>query len=145
MVRAFPAPADTVAPPVFGLSAVLRERIEHGEPADLLASADMDQPRTLARPIPPPLVPGRSAVQGIFLSDRADVMLGYCSSAGPVARELPNLSIVPLPSALTVGPAYGLIVLFDNPLAARLALFVLSEQEQAILPRHGFDPIGLAR
>jgi ABC-type molybdate transport system substrate-binding protein len=49
MVRAFPAPADTVAPPVFGPSGVLRERIEHGEPADLLASADMDQPRILAR------------------------------------------------------------------------------------------------
>ena len=93
----------------------------------------------------PPLVPGRGAVQGIFLSDRADVMLGYCSSAGPVAREIPNLSIVPLPPSLTVGPAYGLVVLSDSPLAARFALFVLSEQGQAILLRHGFDPIGLAR
>jgi molybdate transport system substrate-binding protein len=228
MVHAFPAPADTVAPPVFGPSGVLRERIEHGEPADLLASADMDQPRILARkrgdrpvvmftrnrlcalgraslnltpdnmleklldpavrlatstpradpagdytwavfaraeplhpgaqgileakalklvggPNTPPLVPGRGAVQGIFLSDRADVMLGYCSSAGPLAREIPDLSIVPLPPSLTVGPAYGLIVLSDSPQAARFSLFVLSEQGQAILLRHGFDPIGLAR
>ena len=38
-----------IAPPVFGPSGLLRERIEHGEPADLLASADMDQPRILAR------------------------------------------------------------------------------------------------
>jgi ABC-type molybdate transport system substrate-binding protein len=228
IVRAFPAPEDTIAPPVFGPSGVLRERIEHGEPADLLASADMEQPRILARergdrpvvmftrnrlcavsrasldltadnmveklldpavrlatstpradpagdytwavfaraeslhpgargileakalqlvggPNTLPLVPGRDVVQGIFLRDRADVMLGYCSSAGPVARELPNLSIVPLPPALTVGPAYGLIVLSDDPLAARFALFVLSEQGQTILSRHGFDPIGLAR
>ena len=227
LVHAFPAPANAVAPPVFGPSGVLRERIEHGEPADLLASADMDQPRALARergdrpvvmftrnrlcalgraklgltpdnmleklldpavrlatstphadpagdyawavfaraetlhpgarsiletkalklvggPNSQPLVPGRGLVQGIFLADRADVMLGYCSSAGPVVREVPDLASVALPPALTVGPAYGLIVLSDDPLAARFALFVLSEQGQAILLQHGFDPIGLA-
>lgn len=228
MVHAFPATAETIAPPVFGPSGVLRERIEHGEPADLLASADMEQPRTLARergnqpvvmftrnrlcalgraslaltpdtlleklldpavrlatstpradpagdytwtifaraeaihpgaqrileakamklvggPNTPPLVPGRGAVQGIFLADRADVMLGYCSGAALVAREIPDLTIVPLPPALTVGPAYGLIVLSDDSVAARFALFVLSEQGQAILLKHGFDPIGLAQ
>ena len=228
MMHAFPAPAKSIAPPVFGPSGVLRERIEQGEPADILASADMEQPRILARergnrpvvmftrnrlcalgranlglkpdnlleklldpavrlatstpradpagdytwaifaraevvhpgaqkileakamklvggPNTPPLVPGRGAVQGIFLTDRADVMIGYCSSAGPVAREIPDLTIVPLPPALTVGPAYGLIVLSDDPAAARFALFVLSEQGQAILLRHGFDPIGLAQ
>ena len=56
-----------------------------------------------------PLVPGRGAVQGIFLADRADVMLGYCSSSEPVMREIQGLVNVPLPSSLTVGPAYGLI------------------------------------
>jgi ABC-type molybdate transport system substrate-binding protein len=89
-----------------------------------------------------PLVPGRGAVQGIFLADKADVMLGYCSSSGPVMREIPGLVNVPLPPALTVGPAYGLIVLSDHPLAARFALFILSEQGQAILRQNGFDPIG---
>ena len=228
MVRAFPAPAKTFAPTIFGPSGVLRERIEHGEPADLLASADMDQPRTLARergdrpvvmftrnrlcalgrarlgltqdnmleklldpavrlatstpradpagdyvwavfaraeavhpgaqsmlgakalqlfggPNTPPLVPGHGAVQGIFLADRADVILTYCSGVGPVMREIPDLTSVHLPPDLTVGPAYGLIVLSDRPLAAQFALFVLSEQGQAILLKHGFDPIGLAR
>src|SRR5580698_1585370 len=48
MVRAFPVPPDTIAPPVFGPSGVLRERIEHGEAADILASADMAQARKLA-------------------------------------------------------------------------------------------------
>lgn len=227
MVRAFPAPGGSVAPTTFGPSGVLRERIEHGEPADILASADMAQPRTLARERPgrmvimfthnrlcalarsnlgvtpnnlldrllapavrlatstpgadpggdyawavfaradvihpgarailegkamklvgrpntPPLVAGRGAVQGVFLANRADVMLGYCSGSGPVMREVPGLSSVALPPALTVGPAYGMIVLSDHALADRFALFVMSEQGQAILQRHGFDPIGLA-
>ncbi len=226
MVKAFPAAEGSVAPPVFGPSGLLREKIQHGDAADILASADMDQPRTLAReqgsrpvimftrnrlcalgratleltpdtlldrlldpsvrlatstpgadpggdyawavfaraeavhpgarailqakalklvggPNTPPLVPGRGAVQGVFLADRADVMLGYCSSSGPVMREIPGLANVPLPPALTVGPAYGLVVLSDDPLAARFALFVLSEQGQKILAQHGFDPIGL--
>ena len=79
-----------------------------------------------------------------ILTDRADVMLGYCSSSGPVMQEVPGLANVALPPALTVGPAYGLIVLSNHPLAARFALFVLSEPGQAILLRNGFDPIGLA-
>jgi ABC-type molybdate transport system substrate-binding protein len=91
-----------------------------------------------------PLVPGRGFVQGIFLSHSADLMLGYCSSAEAVLRELPDLVNMPLPAALAVGPAYGLIVLSDHPLAARFGLFVLSERGQGILLRHGFDPIGLA-
>jgi ABC-type molybdate transport system substrate-binding protein len=228
LVSAFPAAPGSVAPPVFGPSGVLRQRIEHGEAADLLASADMTQPRTLAAagtgrfvvmfthnrlcvlgrsdlglapetvldrmldpavrvatstpgadpggdyawavfaraeairpgaqavlrqkaltlvggPDSKPLVPGRGAVQGIFLSHAADMMLGYCSSAEAVLRELPDLVNVALPPALTVGPAYGLVVLSDHRLAARFALFVLSEQGQAVLARHGFDPIGIVR
>jgi molybdate transport system substrate-binding protein len=94
-------------------------------------------------PTSKPLVAGRGAVEGIFLANRADVMLGYCSSSGPVMREIDGLANVPLPSSLTVGPAYGLIVLTDHPLAARFASFVLSEKGQTILQRHGFDPIAL--
>ena len=227
MVNAFPAPPGSVAPPVFGPSGLLRQRIEHGEPADILASADMTQPRTLAQertgimvvmftrnrlcalgrsslgltqdnlldrlldpavrlatstpgadpggdyawsvfaraetvhpgaraileakamklvggPNSAPLVPGHGAVQGVFLADRADVMLGYCSGSGPIMQEIPGLSSMALPSALTVGPAYGMAVFPDHPLAARFALFVMSEQGQMILQRHGFDPIGVA-
>jgi ABC-type molybdate transport system substrate-binding protein len=70
-------------------------------------------------------------------------MLGYCSSAEAVMREIEGLANIPLPPSLTVGPAYGLIVLTDHPQAARFALFVLSEQGQTILHQHGFDPIGL--
>jgi ABC-type molybdate transport system substrate-binding protein len=37
----------------------------------------------------------------------------------------------------------GLIVLTYRPLAMRFALFIMSEQGQAILQQYGFDPIGL--
>jgi molybdate transport system substrate-binding protein len=226
MVKAFPAAAGDIAKPVFGPSGVLREGIERGDHVDVFASADMGQPRKLARsrdgsfvvmftrnrlcalgktklglttgnlldrlldpsvrlatstpgadpggdyawavfaraeavhpgaqailrrkamqlvggPKSTPLVPGRGAVQGIFLTDRADVMLGYCSSGQAVMQEIPGLTNLALPPSLTVGPAYGLIVLSDRPLAARFALFVLSEQGQAILRKYGFDPVGL--
>jgi len=230
IIKAFPSgsnsPASFAIFPVFGPSGLLRERIEHGEPADILASADMEQPRALARDHPgrfvimftrnrmcalgvarlgltsdnlldrmldpavrlatstphadpsgdyawavfaraealrpgaakaleakalqlvggpntPPLVAGHGAVQGVFLANRADMMLTYCSGSDPVTREVPDLVSVPLPANLTVGPGYGLIVLTDQPLAARFALFVLSEKGQAILSRHGFSPIGL--
>jgi ABC-type molybdate transport system substrate-binding protein len=223
MVKDFPAPPGSVATPVFGPSGVLRERIEHGEPADILASADMTQARKLAKsgqpvimftrnklcalgrpglttdnlldhmldpavrlatstpgadpggdyawaifaraeavhpgaraileakalklvggPNTPPLVAGHGAVQGVFLADKADIMLGYCSGSAPVMKEVPNLVSVPVPASLSVGPAYGMVVLSDHPLAARFALFVMSERGQAILAHHGFDPVGFA-
>ena len=115
------------------------EAIRPGAQAILQAKAM----KLVGGPNTPPLVPGHGAVEGIFLSNRADVMLGYCSGSGPLTREIPGLASVPLPPSLTVGPAYGLVVLSDHPLAARFALFILSEQGQAILRQNGFDPIGL--
>ena len=219
-------PQNQVAPPVFGPSGVLRERIEAGAPADILASADMAQPRRLAagrhRPVVAftrntlcatgraelgltpatvldrmldpavklgtstpgadpggdyawavfaraeavrpgaraileakalklvgaadsrPLVPGKGQVQGVFLTHAADMMLGYCSGTAAIERDVPGLASVPLPPELAVGAAYGMVVLTDTPLASRFALFIMSEQGQAILARHGFQPVGLA-
>ena len=48
MIGAFPAPTNTVQAPVFGPSGLLRVKIEQEEAADILASADMAQPRKLA-------------------------------------------------------------------------------------------------
>src|SRR5262249_5150273 len=59
----------------------------------------------------PPLVPGKGALEGIFLADRADVALAYCSGAPEVVAAVPGLTVVPLPPDLTVGPAYGMVVL----------------------------------
>ena len=227
VIVAFGSPEGSIARPVFGPSGLLRDQIEHGAPADILASADMAQPRRLAQSHPgrpvilftrnrlcalarnsvglstetfldrlldprvrlatstpgadpggdyawamfaradavhpgaqailqakaqklvggsatPPLVPGHGAVQGVFLADRADVMFGYCSGSAAVMQEIPNLVSIPVPSNLSVAAAYGLVVLSDNPLAARFALFVMSEPGQAILQKNGFDPVGIA-
>ena len=92
----------------------------------------------------PPLVAGHGQVQGVFLADRADIMLEYCSGSSAVMREVAGLVSIAMPPALSVGPAYGMVVLSDHPQAARFALFVMSEAGQAILQRHGFDPVGLA-
>jgi molybdate transport system substrate-binding protein len=225
IIKVFPAGSDVVLTPVFGPSGALRGKIEHGEVADILASADMTQPRMLAhagRPVimftrnrlcalareslgltpdnllqrmldpavrlatstpgndpsgdyawavfaraeavhpgaqaalqskalqlvggpnTPPLVAGHGAAQGVFIADRADMMLTYCSGTGAVLRDVPGLVSVAIPPPLSVGPAYGMVVLSDHPLAARFALFLMSETGQAILLRHGFDPVGLA-
>jgi molybdate transport system substrate-binding protein len=91
----------------------------------------------------PLLVPGKGAVEGIFLADRADVALAYCSGAPEVVAAVPGLAVVPLPPDLTVGPAYGMVVLTAKPVAFRFATFVMSETGQALLKAHGFDPVAL--
>jgi ABC-type molybdate transport system substrate-binding protein len=92
----------------------------------------------------PLLVPGKGAIEGIFLADRADVALAYCSGAPAVAREMQDLAVVPVPPELAVGPAYGMVVLNGKQVALRFAAFVMSEAGQAVLKAHGFDPVALA-
>jgi molybdate transport system substrate-binding protein len=91
----------------------------------------------------PLLVPGKGVLEGIFLADRADVALAYCSGAPEVVAAVPGLAVVPLPPDLTVGPAYGMVVLTAKPVAFRFATFVMSETGQALLKAHGFDPVAL--
>ena len=91
----------------------------------------------------PPLVPGKGAVEGIFLSDRADVAFAYCSGAPAVVHEIPGLAVVPLPPELSVGPAYGMVLLNPKPLTLRFATFIMSEGGQAVMKAHGFDPVAL--
>jgi molybdate transport system substrate-binding protein len=92
----------------------------------------------------PPLVPGKGPIEGIFLSNRADVALAYCSGATAVTRAIADLAVVPLPGELTVGPAYGMVLISPNPVTLRFAAFVMSEGGQTVLKAHGFDPVALA-
>jgi len=92
----------------------------------------------------PPLVPGKGAVEGIFLSDQADVMLIYCSAVEAIRREMPSLTSIKLPATLTVEPADGLVILDSKPVALRFVAFVMSEEGQATLQSHGFEPVALA-
>lgn len=68
IIAAFRAPPDAIAPPVFGPSGVLRQRIEKGEPADVFASADMGSPEKLAAERPgltaTPFVRNALCIQG---------------------------------------------------------------------------------
>ncbi len=115
------------------------ERLRPGAKAALEGKAQ----QLVGGPSMAPLVPGQGPSEGVFLSGRADVMLGYCSGAGGVKRAVPDLVAVPLPPELEVGPEYGMTVLSTNPEAMRFALFVLSEPGQAILARHGLVPVTL--
>lgn len=76
----------------------------------------------------------------------ADIFLAYCTNAAPIAREQPGLKLVRLPSALSVGADYGLTVTTGaSPQAWRFAMFVLAQDGQAILARHGFAAPTLPR
>jgi molybdate transport system substrate-binding protein len=93
----------------------------------------------------PPLVPGKGAVEGIFLSDQADLMLIYCSAVAAIQKEVPTLVSIKLPPALTVQPADALVILDSKPVALRFVAFVMSEEGQATLQRHGLEPIASAQ
>ena len=92
----------------------------------------------------PPLVPGKGAIEGIFLSDQADVMLIYCSAVAAIQKEIPTLVSMKLPSTLAVEPADRLIILNSKPVALRFVAFVMSEEGQATLQKHGLEPIASA-
>jgi len=115
------------------------EQVRPGAKATLEGKAQ----QLVGGPSMAPLVPGQGPSEGVFLSGRADVMLGYCSGAAGLQRTIPDLVAVPLPPELEVGPEYGLTMLSANPAAARFALFVLSEPGQAILAQHGLVPVTL--
>src|ERR1700743_1491205 len=91
----------------------------------------------------PPLVPGKGAVEGIFLSDQADVMLIYCGALPALKSEVPSLVSINLPAALTVEHADGMVILNEKPVALRFAAFVMSERGQASLGEHGLEPVAL--
>jgi molybdate transport system substrate-binding protein len=89
----------------------------------------------------PPLVPGKGAVEGIFLSDQADVMLIYCSAVPALQSEIPSLTSIKLPATLTVEPVDGMVILDSKPVALRFVVFVMSEEGQATLRSHGLEPV----
>lgn len=89
-------------------------------------------------------VGGHTVSESIFMSDRADALLYYCSGQSATVRAVPGLSIVELPATLAVPVVLGMAIVSDNPDAMRLALFLLSEPGQAILAKHELIPIGAA-
>jgi molybdate transport system substrate-binding protein len=71
---------------------------------------------------------------------RADIFIAYCSAGAGFTKDLAGASVVAPPPALATGADYGLTVLAPpNEHAAALALFILSQEGQAILAKAGFD------
>jgi ABC-type molybdate transport system substrate-binding protein len=83
--------------------------------------------------------PDRNQYAWVMEKKKADLFLTYCTNAVLAKKELPALQIVQVPADLNVGAEYGMIVLKHAPAAAsELARFMLGEQGQAILMKHGF-------
>jgi molybdate transport system substrate-binding protein len=72
-------------------------------------------------------------------------MLIYCSAVPALQSEIPSLTSTKLPSTLTVEPANGMVILDSKPVALRFVAFVMSEEGQAALRSHGFEPVAPAR
>ncbi len=82
---------------------------------------------------------GRNLYGWVMASGKADVFLTYCTNAVLARKEVPSLQMVQIPPELNVGADYGLVVLRDAPAAAgNLTRFILGDEGQAILVKHGF-------
>ena len=88
-----------------------------------------------------PASPTQSAAAALFASKQIDVSITYCSGFAALQKEIPELTRFPVPPRLDPHPLYGAAVLSDRPQALRLALFLLSEQGQAIVSKQGLVPV----
>jgi ABC-type molybdate transport system substrate-binding protein len=79
-----------------------------------------------------------------LIDRKVDLAIVYCSARGRYAKLAPEVTMVPFPASLQVGPQNGLAVMKGTkPEAMLLALRILSPEGQAILARNGFKPIAL--
>ena len=83
---------------------------------------------------------GKNPYAWVMGNKRADIFLTYCTNAVLAQKELPELQIVQIPEALSVGANYGLTIIqgAQND-SVSLAMFILSKQGQQILESYGFD------
>ena len=88
-----------------------------------------------------PATPAQSATAALFAAHQIDMTLTYCSGFPSLQKEVPELTSFPVPPPLDPHPVYGLAVLSDKPGALRLALFLMSEQGQALITRNGLVAI----
>jgi molybdate transport system substrate-binding protein len=89
-----------------------------------------------------PATPTQSAAAALFASHQIDMSLTYCSGFPALQKEVPELASFPVPPQLDPHPVYGMAVLSDKPGVLRLALFLMSEQGQAIIAKNGLVPMG---
>ena len=86
-------------------------------------------------------IAGKSVPATLFLADKADALIYYCSGQAETLRDVPGLLARRLPDRIDVTAVYGLALLSEKPDAVRFALFLLSDPGQAILVKHGLMPV----
>jgi len=129
--------SQPVADPSGDYTWAIFDKIDAGRPGAGKTLKDKALPNmTLTAP---PAAPGQSALAALFASDKIDMTIVYCSAG--VDKEVPGLSSFPIPAALDPHPVYGMAVLSQRPEALRLALYLLSEQGQAIVAKNGLVPL----
>lgn len=93
-------------------------------------------------PDSPPPPPDRSQYGDLVARKQADIFLTYCTNTLIARRDFPELVSVAIGPELSVGAEYGLTVVRGSPEPAwRFAWFILSDDGQAILGRHGFGSL----
>ena len=113
---------------------------EHASAADDL----MARSTVIGAPAGGPQPRSGDAFADALQDGRVDLEILYCSGRDRFTRLLPTARMIPFPPALQVGPEYALAVLKNgDPLAAELALYILSPKGQAMLGRSGFTPVSL--
>lgn len=81
----------------------------------------------------------RSVYAWVMETGRADIFLTCCTNAVLAKAEVPSLSVVPVPAAISVGASYGLVALKGAPRTAHdLCAFIGSASGRAALMRRGF-------
>ena len=119
-------------------------RIEHehaGAADDLMArSTVIEAPRGGPQPR------SGDAFADALQEKRVDLEILYCSGRDRFAKLLPTATMTLFPPELQVGPEYALALLKGaDPLAAELALYMLSPEGQAVFDRFGFLPVALPK
>jgi molybdate transport system substrate-binding protein len=90
------------------------------------------------------IVNGRRPEVPFFEQRQIDVAIAYCPTAREIARQVGGTEAVETPTALRVGPEYGLAIMKNAQASApAFALHLLSVDGQKILARHGYLPVGL--
>lgn len=92
-----------------------------------------------------PATPTQSAGAALFASHQIDISLTYCSGFPALRKEVPELASFPVPPRLDPHPVYGMAVLSDKPDVLRLALFLMSDQGQALVEKNGLVPVSGTR
>lgn len=88
-----------------------------------------------------PVNPAQNPTAALFATHRIDISITYCSASAGLERELPELTSLVIPAALDPHPVYGMAVLSKRPAAMRVALYLLSDEGQALIAKAGLVPL----